>query len=89
VEWKTRSAAKATEFYGASCLLSTANGEGADDAIDPNRIVQCPYDKNHQIRASRFPFHVLKCRKVGYGRGNLFHVLIFTEIVKTVYLVLV
>lgn len=68
-------------------LVSTANGEDADDASDPNRIVQCPYDKNHQIRASRFPFHVLKCRKVGYGRGNLFHVLIFhlifTEIVKT------
>ncbi|XP_048034979.1 gametocyte-specific factor 1 [Megalobrama amblycephala] len=43
----------------------SAYGEDAhtDDASDPNRIVQCPYDKNHQIRASRFPFHVLKCRK--------------------------
>ncbi|XP_026092359.1 gametocyte-specific factor 1-like isoform X2 [Carassius auratus] len=37
--------------------------EDTDDVGDPNRIVQCPYDKNHQIRASRFPFHVLKCRK--------------------------
>ncbi|XP_073678808.1 gametocyte-specific factor 1 [Garra rufa] len=40
-----------------------AFGEDTEDASDPNRIVQCPYDKNHQIRASRFPFHVLKCRK--------------------------
>ncbi|XP_042569391.1 gametocyte-specific factor 1-like isoform X1 [Cyprinus carpio] len=34
-----------------------AYGEDPDDAGDPNRLVQCPYDKNHQI------IHVLKCRK--------------------------
>ncbi|XP_053499859.1 gametocyte-specific factor 1 isoform X2 [Ictalurus furcatus] len=33
-----------------------------DDA-DPNVMMQCPYDPNHQIRACRFPFHVLKCTK--------------------------
>ncbi|XP_023117414.1 gametocyte-specific factor 1-like [Amphiprion ocellaris] len=33
-----------------------------DDA-DPNRLLQCPYDKSHQIRASRFPYHIIKCRK--------------------------
>ncbi|XP_008277069.1 gametocyte-specific factor 1-like [Stegastes partitus] len=33
------------------------------DDNDPNKLVQCPYDKNHQIRSKRFPYHVLKCRK--------------------------
>ncbi|XP_008937404.1 PREDICTED: gametocyte-specific factor 1, partial [Merops nubicus] len=30
---------------------------------DPERLVQCPYDKHHQIRARRFPYHLVKCRK--------------------------
>ncbi|XP_066526598.1 gametocyte-specific factor 1 [Hoplias malabaricus] len=34
-----------------------------DDPSDPNKLLQCPYDKNHQIRACRFPYHLLKCRK--------------------------
>ncbi|XP_051805835.1 gametocyte-specific factor 1 [Acanthochromis polyacanthus] len=36
-----------------------------DDGVkwDPDKLVQCPYDKNHQIRACRFPYHLLKCRK--------------------------
>uniref|UniRef100_A0A8C8RPU3 Gametocyte specific factor 1 n=1 Tax=Pelusios castaneus TaxID=367368 RepID=A0A8C8RPU3_9SAUR len=33
------------------------------DALDPEKLVQCPYDKNHQIRACRFPYHLIKCRK--------------------------
>ncbi|TTO15639.1 Gametocyte-specific factor 1 [Bagarius yarrelli] len=33
-----------------------------DDA-DPDAMMQCPYDKSHQIRACRFPFHILKCAK--------------------------
>ncbi|NXF85270.1 GTSF1 factor, partial [Eubucco bourcierii] len=33
------------------------------DAQDPERLVQCPYDKHHQIRARRFPYHLVKCRK--------------------------
>ncbi|XP_072512479.1 gametocyte-specific factor 1 [Salminus brasiliensis] len=60
--------------YGTSldprAVLSTGgrlNGEEVtakpDDPSDPNKMLQCPYDKNHQIRASRFPFHILKCRK--------------------------
>ncbi|XP_077074640.1 gametocyte-specific factor 1 isoform X2 [Siphateles boraxobius] len=71
-------ASMATIRFGSSVGLSGVNSEhqlhswneqsayGEDthtDDADPNRIVQCPYDKNHQIRASRFPFHVLKCRK--------------------------
>ncbi|XP_062247058.1 gametocyte-specific factor 1 isoform X1 [Platichthys flesus] len=31
--------------------------------LDPDRIVQCPFDKNHQIRVCRFPYHLIKCRK--------------------------
>uniref|UniRef100_A0A670IHG8 CHHC U11-48K-type domain-containing protein n=1 Tax=Podarcis muralis TaxID=64176 RepID=A0A670IHG8_PODMU len=31
--------------------------------MDPERLVQCPYDKNHQIRACRLPYHLVKCRK--------------------------
>ncbi|KAG8452632.1 hypothetical protein GDO86_004426 [Hymenochirus boettgeri] len=30
---------------------------------DPERLLQCPYDVNHQIRAFRFPYHLIKCRK--------------------------
>ncbi|XP_034551709.1 gametocyte-specific factor 1 isoform X2 [Notolabrus celidotus] len=30
---------------------------------DPERLLQCPFDKNHQIRACRFPYHLIKCRK--------------------------
>ncbi|XP_048343633.1 gametocyte-specific factor 1-like [Sphaerodactylus townsendi] len=33
------------------------------DAFDPEKLIQCPYDKNHQIRACRFPYHLVKCRK--------------------------
>uniref|UniRef100_A0A8C1SMV2 Gametocyte-specific factor 1-like n=1 Tax=Cyprinus carpio TaxID=7962 RepID=A0A8C1SMV2_CYPCA len=70
-----KQAVMATVRFGSSVGPSGVNSEnqqqgwneetasGEDDASDPNRIVQCPYDKNHQIRASRFPFHVLKCRK--------------------------
>lgn len=31
--------------------------------VDPDKLLQCPFDKNHQIRACRFPYHLLKCRK--------------------------
>ncbi|NXX41033.1 GTSF1 factor, partial [Tricholaema leucomelas] len=33
------------------------------DLQDPEHLVQCPYDKHHQIRACRFPYHLVKCRK--------------------------
>ncbi|KAJ8016859.1 hypothetical protein DPEC_G00011720 [Dallia pectoralis] len=33
------------------------------DDCDPNKLLQCPYDKNHQIRACRFPYHLIKCCK--------------------------
>ncbi|XP_014433088.1 gametocyte-specific factor 1-like [Pelodiscus sinensis] len=33
------------------------------DALDPEKLIQCPYDNYHQIRACRFPYHLIKCRK--------------------------
>ncbi|KAH0628988.1 hypothetical protein JD844_010692 [Phrynosoma platyrhinos] len=33
------------------------------DALDPDKLLQCPYDKSHKIRACRFPYHLVKCRK--------------------------
>ncbi|XP_028849968.1 gametocyte-specific factor 1 [Denticeps clupeoides] len=63
----------ATFRFGTSCGPSSAssngqaecewtNGEEPSD-IDPNKFVQCPYDKSHSIRAGRFPFHLIKCSK--------------------------
>ncbi|CAM4660103.1 unnamed protein product [Lepidochelys olivacea] len=34
------------------------------DALDPERLRQCPYDKYHRIRACWFPYHLIKCRKM-------------------------
>ncbi|MGH0189209.1 UNVERIFIED_CONTAM: hypothetical protein FKN15_034297 [Acipenser sinensis] len=33
------------------------------DMWDPDKLLQCPYDKNHQIRGQRFPYHLIKCSK--------------------------
>ncbi|XP_054080583.1 gametocyte-specific factor 1-like [Rissa tridactyla] len=33
------------------------------DDLDPERLIQCPYNKHHRIRAGRFPYHLVKCRK--------------------------
>ncbi|NXM65597.1 GTSF1 factor, partial [Serilophus lunatus] len=33
------------------------------DLLDPERLIQCPFDKHHQIRACRFPYHLVKCKE--------------------------
>ncbi|NWX16972.1 GTSF1 factor, partial [Aegotheles bennettii] len=33
------------------------------DIWDPQRLMECPYNKHHRIRACRFPYHLVKCRK--------------------------
>ncbi|XP_074782965.1 gametocyte-specific factor 1-like isoform X1 [Athene noctua] len=33
------------------------------DVLDPERLIPCPYNKHHQIRACRFPYHLVKCKK--------------------------
>uniref|UniRef100_A0A3Q0S5S2 CHHC U11-48K-type domain-containing protein n=1 Tax=Amphilophus citrinellus TaxID=61819 RepID=A0A3Q0S5S2_AMPCI len=46
----------------------TPHAEGAQEEndkgnADPEKLLQCPFDKNHQIRTCRFPYHLIKCRK--------------------------
>ncbi|XP_072703503.1 gametocyte-specific factor 1 isoform X9 [Ciconia boyciana] len=31
--------------------------------MDPEALVQCPYDKSHQVRVSRLPYHLVKCQR--------------------------
>jgi hypothetical protein len=31
--------------------------------LDPDALVQCPFDKNHMIAASKLHNHILKCKK--------------------------
>ncbi|KAG6922477.1 gametocyte specific factor 1 [Chelydra serpentina] len=51
-------------FSEPSSSISTMDLEGNYvDALDPERLIQCPYDAHHQIRACRFPYHLIKCRK--------------------------
>ncbi|XP_009179156.1 gametocyte-specific factor 1 isoform X2 [Papio anubis] len=47
---------------GFSSFISNME-ETYTDSLDPEKLLQCPYDKNHQIRACRFPYHLIKCRK--------------------------
>ena len=34
------------------------------DYDDPEELEVCPYDPVHRIRRKRFPYHLVKCRKV-------------------------
>uniref|UniRef100_A0A8C5M7J3 CHHC U11-48K-type domain-containing protein n=1 Tax=Leptobrachium leishanense TaxID=445787 RepID=A0A8C5M7J3_9ANUR len=34
-----------------------------DTFIQTDGLLQCPYDINHRIRPSRFPYHLVKCRE--------------------------
>uniref|UniRef100_A0A3Q1JNY4 CHHC U11-48K-type domain-containing protein n=1 Tax=Anabas testudineus TaxID=64144 RepID=A0A3Q1JNY4_ANATE len=63
--------ASTIRFGAASGPCRTATSERAEVAeemddkrnCDPDKLLQCPFDKNHQIRACRFPYHLIKCRK--------------------------
>ncbi|KAI5104224.1 gametocyte-specific factor 1 isoform X2 [Silurus meridionalis] len=37
--------------------------EQDDDYCNPDKLLLCPYDANHKIRACRFPYHLIKCKK--------------------------
>ncbi|XP_004070925.1 gametocyte-specific factor 1 isoform X1 [Oryzias latipes] len=41
--------------------LSAENDEKGNS--DPEKLLLCPFDKNHLIRTCRFPYHLIKCRK--------------------------
>uniref|UniRef100_H3C4J0 CHHC U11-48K-type domain-containing protein n=1 Tax=Tetraodon nigroviridis TaxID=99883 RepID=H3C4J0_TETNG len=50
----------------ASATLPEADEYATSDTranCDPNKLLLCPFDKNHRIRSSRFPYHIIKCRK--------------------------
>ncbi len=32
--------------------------------LDPNTIVNCPYDKNHKIAYYKLHNHIVKCKRV-------------------------
>ncbi len=38
------------------------------DFCNPDKLLLCPYDPHHLIRACRFPYHLIKCRKVRVQR---------------------
>ncbi|XP_074386660.1 gametocyte-specific factor 1 [Zonotrichia albicollis] len=31
--------------------------------MDPDAVVQCPYDRSHQVRESRLPYHLVRCQQ--------------------------
>ena len=31
---------------------------------DPEDLLECPYDRVHMVRAKRFQYHLMRCRKV-------------------------
>ena len=33
-------------------------------SADPDELFVCPYDPIHRVAAKRFPYHLMKCRKV-------------------------
>uniref|UniRef100_A0A665SXP4 Zgc:56699 n=1 Tax=Echeneis naucrates TaxID=173247 RepID=A0A665SXP4_ECHNA len=43
------------------CVFSILKDDKGN--YDQDKILQCPFDKNHKMRASRFPYHLIKCRK--------------------------
>ncbi|XP_074538044.1 gametocyte-specific factor 1 isoform X2 [Halichoeres trimaculatus] len=58
--------------FGTTCdpckVPSSGDTQSAVDTdekgnCDPDKLVQCPFDKNHQIRVCRLPYHLLKCGK--------------------------
>ncbi|XP_026188907.1 gametocyte-specific factor 1 [Mastacembelus armatus] len=60
----------ATVRHGAAVCMSDAAEraqlpEETDEKgnCDPDKLLQCPFDKNHLIRSCRFPYHLIKCRK--------------------------
>ncbi|NXF00355.1 GTSF1 factor, partial [Menura novaehollandiae] len=31
--------------------------------MEPDALVQCPYDRNHRVRVSRLPYHLIRCQR--------------------------
>ncbi|XP_043099189.1 gametocyte-specific factor 1 [Puntigrus tetrazona] len=43
--------------------LTAPRWEEVQDFCNPDKLLLCPYDPHHLIRACRFPYHLIKCRK--------------------------
>ncbi|KAI7814968.1 putative gametocyte-specific factor 1-like [Triplophysa rosa] len=43
--------------------VSVPRWEESQDFCNPDKLLLCPYDPSHLIRACRFPYHLIKCRK--------------------------
>uniref|UniRef100_UPI001E1AFAC2 gametocyte-specific factor 1-like n=1 Tax=Jaculus jaculus TaxID=51337 RepID=UPI001E1AFAC2 len=43
--------------------FAVTNEDTYMESPNPERLLQCPYDKNHHFRACRFPYHLIKCKK--------------------------
>ena len=50
------------EHFGLVSLFSNME-ETYINTLNPEKLLWCAYDKNHQIRACRFPYQFIKCRK--------------------------
>ncbi|KAK7176026.1 hypothetical protein R3I93_000326 [Phoxinus phoxinus] len=44
-------------------IVSAPRWEEPQDFCNPDKLLLCPYDPHHLIRACRFPYHLIKCRK--------------------------
>ncbi|XP_053907457.1 gametocyte-specific factor 1 isoform X2 [Cuculus canorus] len=52
---------------GPEVVPEPVPGSDPDSAMDPEDLVQCPYDKNHRVRVSRLPYHLVKCQRNNPG----------------------
>nr|XP_061802723.1 gametocyte-specific factor 1-like [Nerophis lumbriciformis] len=43
--------------------VGTFDEEPEINNCDPDKLVQCPFDKSHQIRVCRLSYHLMKCKK--------------------------
>ncbi|NWZ95031.1 GTSF1 factor, partial [Nesospiza acunhae] len=40
--------------------------------MEPDALVQCPYDRSHQVRVSRLPYHLVRCQQeLGPGSAGV------------------
>ncbi|GCB84391.1 hypothetical protein scyTo_0025169 [Scyliorhinus torazame] len=57
------------EVLGSLPLISHGGDDDNNNAsftqhkMDSEQLLTCPYNESHQIRRSRFPYHLVKCRK--------------------------
>ncbi|XP_016367858.1 gametocyte-specific factor 1 isoform X2 [Sinocyclocheilus rhinocerous] len=48
---------------GTKPVFTAPRWEEVQDFCNPDKLLLCPYDPHHLIRACRFPYHLIKCRK--------------------------